>query len=329
MILLRDGSLLVGTGDKGRIYSITDAHHWKLLQQTSDGSQVAALLPGSGTSKQYFAATSHPAKLYRLDFSLAESGTYTSKALDAKQPSQWGRLHPDGSVPDGTKLEFSTRSGNTAKPEKTWSDWSDSKPLSSEINVTSPTARSFQYRVQFKRDAASPSATAQLRRVKFYYQNENAAPVIARIKVITKGFGVSQMAGQQMEMPTTSFDQLLNDGANNDPPSDASPALAEMNALAAMAAHPPMKLTKAPGLCTVVWEASDPNGDKLTYSVAIRAESDKYWTKLVDKTKDAFYSFDTTGFHQGLYYIKVTASDLPSNPRKPPKTPVHQRRLHD
>ena len=72
-------------------------------------------------------------------------------------------------------------------------------------------------------------------------------------------------------------------------------------------------MTKSPGLCTVVWDASDPNEDKLIYSVAIRAESEKQWTTLVDKTEDTFYSFDTTGFHEGLYFVKVTASDLPSN----------------
>ncbi len=33
----------------------------------------------------------------------------------------------------------------------------------------------------------------------------------------------------------------------------------------------------------------------------------------MDKTEDTFYSFDTTGFHAGLYFVKVTASDLPSN----------------
>ena len=309
MILLRDGSLLAGTGDKGRIYSIADANHWKLLQKTSDGAQVAALLPASGESKEYFAATSHPAKLYRLDFALAESGTYTSKAFDAKQKSLWGRLHPDGDVPAGAKLEFSTRSGNTEKPEKTWSDWSEAKPLSAEIAVTSPAARYLQYRAQFARDTNSPSATAQLRRAQFYYQNENAAPVISRVKVITEGFGVSKMPLPQAEATAVNLNQLL-DSSGSGAPAASNPAAA---AITAMMTRPPLKVTKSPGYCTVVWEASDPNQDKLTYSVAIRAESDKQWTTLVDKTEDTFYSFDTTGFREGLYFIKVTASDAPSN----------------
>ena len=306
--LLHDGSLLVGTGDKGRIYSVADPNHWKLLQKTSDGSQVAALLPDTGESKVYFAATSHPAKIYRLDFSLAETGAYTSKAFDAKQKSQWGNLHPDGDAPSGTQLEFSSRSGNTEKPEKTWSDWSETNSLSPEIAITSPSARYLQYRVLFQRDADSPSATAQLRRMDFYYQNFNAAPVISRIAVHPEGIGVSKMPTPQIEAPAMNLEQLLGSDSGTSPA--ANPALA---ALAAMMSHPPLKVTRSPGLCTVVWEASDPNGDKLTYSVAIRAEADKQWTTLVDKTEDTFYSFDTTGFREGLYFIKIIASDLPSN----------------
>jgi len=91
MILLSDGDLLAGTGDKGRIYSISSPNHWKLLQKTSDGSQVSALLPDTAAAKQYYAATSHPGKIYRLNFTLATNGTYTSKAFDAKQKSFWGK----------------------------------------------------------------------------------------------------------------------------------------------------------------------------------------------------------------------------------------------
>ena len=309
MILLPDGSLLAGTGDKGRIYSVADANHWKLLQTTSDGAQVAALLPDPGEAREYFAMTSHPAKFYRLDFALAESGTYTSKAFDAKQESQWGRLHPEGDVPDGTRLEFSSRSGNTDKPEKTWSDWSAPKPLSAEIAVTSPNARYLQYRVHFKRAADSSSATVRLRRMLFYYQNGNAAPVISRVKVIVKGFGLAKMPLLQMEAPPVNLNQLLDDGGGN-ASAAPNPVVA---AMMAMTAQPPLKETNSPGACAVVWKASDPNGDKLVYSVAIRADSDKEWTTLVDKTEDTFYSFDTTGFHAGLYFVKVTASDLPSN----------------
>ncbi|HEY1789503.1 MAG TPA: WD40 repeat domain-containing protein [Verrucomicrobiae bacterium] len=304
MILLPDGTLMAGTGEKGRIYEISDANHWKLLQETSDGAQVAALFTDNHHADQVFVATSNPGNIYRLDLSLAVSGVYTSTAFDAKENSQWGRLHPLGDVPGGTKLELMTRSGNTPKPQKTWSDWSSPQPLSAEIAVTSPNARYLQYRVTFKRDAGSPGATARLRRMEFYYQNLNAPPVISRIRVHNEGFSVVKMPVPDMGGPQANINELLDGGSK---PSGA----AEM--ILAMMAQPPLRATPRPGYCTVVWEAKDPNDDKLTYSVFIRAESDSHWSTLVDKTEDTFYSFDTTGFHEGDYFIKVTASDRLSN----------------
>jgi hypothetical protein len=107
-----------------------------------------------------------------------------------------------------------------------------------------------------------------------------------------------------MDAPVN-LDQLLDSGsASGAPP--ANPALA-------MAMRPPLKMMKSPGQCTLVWAATDPNQDRLVYSVAIRSESEAPWTTLVDKTEDTFFSFDTTGFREGLYHVKVTASDEPSN----------------
>ncbi len=311
MTLLPDGNLLVGTGDKGRIYSVASPNHWQLLQKTSDGAQVSSLLPDAANPKEYHALTSHPGKLYRLDFTLATNGIYTSRAFDAKQKSLWGKLHPAGDVPPNTSLEFSTRSGNTEKPENTWSDWSTATPFAPEIAVTSPPARYLQYRVQFKRDVKSPGATAQLRRVQFYYQNQNAAPVIARVKVFTDGFGVSRMPAPSMDAPVN-LEQLIGGAGNASAANPPQP----------MAMRMPLKLTRSPGLCTVVWAASDPNQDQLVYSLAVRSESEEQWTTLVDKTADPFFSFDSTGFREGLYHVKVTASDEPSNTPETARTAV-------
>ncbi len=161
-------------------------------------------------------------------------------------------LHPEGDVPDGTKLEFSTRSGNTDQPEKTWSDWSEPKPLSTEITIASPNARFLQYRAEFRRAAGSPSATARLRRLEFYYQNGNAAPVIARVKVIVKGFGLTKMPMPQMEAPPVNLNQLLNDDGGGNAPAAPNPVAA---AMVAMMGQPPLKEAKSPGACAVVWQS--------------------------------------------------------------------------
>jgi hypothetical protein len=312
MALLPDGTLLAGTGNQGRIYSIADENHWKLVQDTGDGAQVAALLPDTRKADCFYAATSEPGNVYRLDLSLATDGTWTSAAFDAKQKSQWGRLHPLGDVPAGTKLELATRSGNTKKVDGQWSDWSASAPLAGEIPVTNPEARYLQYRVKFERDAASPGATACLRRMEFYYQNINAPPVISRVTVHTGGsdnggFGMPGMPMPGMDGQPPNAGQMPDSGGFN--PNGQNPGAEIMAAMM----QPPMRMAKNSGSCIVIWKASDPNDDDLVYSISIRAESDKEWTTLVDKTRTPIYSFNTLGFREGYYVVKVTASDLPSN----------------
>jgi hypothetical protein len=141
--------------------------------------------------------------------------------------------------------------------------------------------------------------------MEFYYQNRNAPPVISRIRVHNEGFSVVKMPMPDMGTPQASMNELLEGGSSR--PRGAA------EVFLAMMAQPPLRTTPRPGFCTVVWEAKDPNNDKLTYSVFIRAESDSQWTTLVAKTDDNFFSFDTTGFREGDYFIKITASDLPSN----------------
>jgi hypothetical protein len=294
------------------IYSITDLNHWKLVQDTGDGAQVAALLLDTRKADCLYAATSEPANVYRLDLSLAAEGVWTSSAFDAKHKSQWGRLHPLGDTPGGTKLEFSTRSGNTKKVDDQWSDWSAPAPLAGEIAVTNPEARYLQYRVKFTRDASSPGATARLRRMEFYYQNINAPPVISRVTVHSGGsdnggMGMPGLPTPDMGGQPPNAGQMADGSGFN--PNGSNPG-AEI--IAAMTQQP-MRTAKNSGSCMVVWKASDPNVDELVYSVSIRAESDKDWTTLVDKTRSPIYSFNTLGFREGYYIVKVTASDLPSN----------------
>ena len=176
--------------------------------------------------------------------------------------------------------------------------------MAGEIAATGPDARYMQYRVEFKRDAGSPGATASLRRLEFYYQNINAPPVISRVVVHNEGFEITKMPMPDMEGQPANLSDLLDD--NGSKPSGAE-------VIVAMMSQPPLKMSKNPGYCTVVWKASDPNNDQLIYSVSIRGDSDRDWTKLVDKTEDTFYSFNTAGFPEGYYVIRVTASDLPSN----------------
>jgi hypothetical protein len=68
------------------------------------------------------------------------------------------------------------------------------------------------------------------------------------------------------------------------------------------------------GFQSVLWSAEDANDDQLEFSVYFRAENETAWRLLKDKLDTKFYSWDTTSMPDGAYYLKIVASDAPSNP---------------
>jgi hypothetical protein len=68
------------------------------------------------------------------------------------------------------------------------------------------------------------------------------------------------------------------------------------------------------GFQSILWSAHDDNDDDLVFSIFYRGESEQNWRLLKDKISQRFYSWDTTTMPDGAYYLKITASDSPSNP---------------
>ena len=68
------------------------------------------------------------------------------------------------------------------------------------------------------------------------------------------------------------------------------------------------------GYRSVMWSSHDDNDDDLAFSVYIRGEGEKNWRVLKDKIDQHYYSWDATTLPDGAYYLKIVASDAPSNP---------------
>jgi hypothetical protein len=68
------------------------------------------------------------------------------------------------------------------------------------------------------------------------------------------------------------------------------------------------------GYQTVLWSAHDDNDDELRYAVYFRGENQQNWLLLKDNLEQKFYSWDTASMPDGAYYLKIVATDGPSNP---------------
>jgi hypothetical protein len=67
------------------------------------------------------------------------------------------------------------------------------------------------------------------------------------------------------------------------------------------------------GLQTFVWKADDENDDRLQYDVFYRREGETTWRPLKRGLWDPIFVWDTTSVPDGTYYVKISASDAPSN----------------
>jgi hypothetical protein len=68
------------------------------------------------------------------------------------------------------------------------------------------------------------------------------------------------------------------------------------------------------GLRQVRWEAADPNGDFLVSELAYRREDETRWKTFAEEVEGTTYTFNSKGVPDGMYRLRVIASDRRFNP---------------
>lgn len=285
-----DGMVLVGMAGKGRVYRVRNDQNWDLLFGFEE-QQALTLAMRDG--KLAFVGTGNIGNGYGIDPQKARDGSFTSEVRDCRFLTTWGNLFWMGSG----AISVSTRTGNTALPDTTWSDWSEALK-SSPSKVTSPRARFIQVRAQL-----AAVTEPDLKSLSLYYQMQNQKPEVMSIEVGEKS--------KPAEKPKSeaSADQKTgdSDSGSNLSGSGDSESVSKTDDAQPKAANPVKE---------VHWRANDKDGDTLVYRLYFQADGDDVWVpafldKPLHKTE---YSWDTESIPDGWYRIKVVASDEESNP---------------
>ena len=108
-----NGTLLVATGNDGKLYRLSGDPFQPTLVARANAQQITALVAEREGRVLY--ATSNPGKLLRLSATRADRGVYVSDVRDAQTVASWGTIKWRASLPAGTRVEISTRSGNTRR----------------------------------------------------------------------------------------------------------------------------------------------------------------------------------------------------------------------
>jgi sugar lactone lactonase YvrE len=270
--------ILVGTGEKGMIYAVDPDGAWSTLTKLKEAQPLSMLYGKEGI----FIGAGDVGRVHRLTPAYSEEGTFTSQVHDAAIISRWGTISVRAETPKGTAITLTTRSGNTEKPDDTWSDWAKT----SEEKVPSPPARFLQYRATLT--TSEQTASPILQEVGLAGLQTNLKP---RITSVT----VSAFGAPPIEFGNSGEEEI------DSPPLRGAPKL-----------RVPQPTKRS--LKRVRWRAQDPNEDRLIYTLVFRGVEEKAWKLLKEDLKTSFYLWDTEACPDGQYLLKVTASDRPGNP---------------
>ncbi len=275
--------LVFVTDEQGRIYRLDRERKATLVAQANEGEATRLLESKNGL----FAATADLGKILKLSAAAGNAGTFESPVHDCGSVARWGRL-----TWRGEGASFQTRTGNSLRPDATWSDWSAPLTDLAHSAVTSPNARYIQWRAELSRPKAA------IDDVTVAYLPQNTPPVVRSVNVTAQSSGPKASAAASSSA-NASYSITVTDSGDSSTPAGTQS----------------QTLSRATGQqIQIAWQADDPDGDHLIYSLYFRGEDERDWKLLRANMNENSYLLDGDVFADGRYYFKVTASDRPSNP---------------
>ncbi len=290
IVLESDTQILAGTGDDGKLYRINPMSGDYVEVGKCSANQVIAIHQKELAGKtQTLLATGNPGKLFTLTQTYVKEGTLESTVHNAQSLSRWGKLSWKGEMSEGASISFSTRTGNTKKPDDTWNDWSEALTTAEGSQIPNADAQYIQWRAKFT--TSDEAQTPTLKKVTLASAQANIEPRFTSIEVD------DGRSSRNREQGRRSPGGLAPPGPRG---GDSGRSNNGNNA--------PTKNWK------VNWKVEDPNDDTLQYTLYYKAVTDSNWRLLKKELSKAEYEWDITTVGDGQYVVKAVATDKLSNP---------------
>jgi hypothetical protein len=179
-IAAQGGRLLVGTGPEGMIHEVREEPAVSGLLARLDHGHVLALRRGAGG--MVWLGAGEPAGVIGLTERFVSEGTLISAVHDMKLPSRVGQVEVEVDQPEGTSLGLAVRTGDSAEPDGTWSDWVgiESGEDGEAGRVIAP-GRYVQTRVILRTQSGARSP--EVRSILVSYRSMNLPPELGRISL--------------------------------------------------------------------------------------------------------------------------------------------------
>jgi hypothetical protein len=286
VLALADGyftALLAGPGDQvyaasgtqGKIHRISPDRTVALAIDLPERQALSLV----STPEGFLVGAGDVGAIFRVRPAAAGEATYLSKVLDADGPARWGSLRWAGSA----DVVLETHTGNTGKPDKSWSSWRKLESVShhgqqGQGKVAGDQARYLQYR------AGLPGRSSVLRDVLTYYVPHNQRARVTEVYL-----------------------------------ADAAPVPAALGAggSGGSLAIPTTSTRSHSSVLKLRWKVENPDNDELIFRLWFRREGETVWRPLggPDPLGKPEYDWNTDSVPDGRYVIRVWASDEKVTPK--------------
>jgi hypothetical protein len=298
------GQVLVATGatgrddPRGRIYSVDPEKRLISMLYQSPSRRITHLVALGGGALGAVSAAG--GRITELTAGYAKTGEFYTVPFDAGINARFGILQLFGDWPKGTKVTGSVRTGQTAEPDQSWSEWSPEITAPGSLRPKVPNGRYVQVRVTL---AGEGKVSPSIYRLRLAYLRQNLAPFVREVTALSKGLALYALPQETPKSKTVSLNEKPSpdDQRRREDDSDGPP--------------PPTRARQVEeaGALTLRWVAEDPNGDELRYDLKYRQSGRGDWRTLKTNLQEPFYTLRSSQLPDGHYQFKVEATDAPSN----------------
>lgn len=292
-------TLLLTGGEQGEMLGYQLSNRLSLTYSGSSSSQLNGLAPLPGQPGRFLMLRNNAPGFALLDFSSTAPREAETRRLDLGLPSLLGALRFNRlrDVSDA-QVSVEVKTSNGSDDLEGWSNWTTLKGVDGGWTTPDLRGRYVKLRVRLPADVKS---TAELDKAGLYALPQNRRPQLQDFHVLSTNFALVP-APEAPAPSVVSVGQVLQTANGKEDDNKRKNSFLGS------------QIVPSPGSQVVIWNVLDPDGDVIRSTFSLRRDGDEKWTDVVVGTRDSFAQFDVSHLADGVYFTRLTASEIDPRP---------------